>query len=369
MAYGSLKFIYNTLVTSHTMITASSQADGRKGSASKSGTGTASIAVSGIFQGAFDLTLTIQIDSVTAGTNIGQATFKWRTSNTAAGAWEETGVTTSTTPYALSADGLGTNQSVAWSYVSGVAFAINDSWQVDLRATYGTERLLDRNRMTVWRATGDTSENIVINLGSAKAITAFVLQDHNLTSGATVTLQAHTSDSWGAPSYTSGALTVQDPIYFYPSETYQYWRILLADAANPDGYIDAANLFLGTSTSLASKINASWGSSRQAGYTLQSNISEPGVLRRYAYAKQKKLTLKFGKTVKNADIAIFLAMQEALINTATHRVLPLWIHNFSDEANTLALMDWLDIESWSYTFFQYLLNSGVGLQLDEVVKV
>ena len=58
-----------------------------------------------------------------------------------------------------------------------------------------------------------------------------------------------------------------------------------------------------------------------------------------------------------------------MIDTDTKRVYPLWIHLFSDEDDQLKLMDWIDIEEWSHTYFQYLYNSGVAMTLEEVVKI
>jgi len=369
MAYGNLRFLYNNLIPDYSALTLSTQATGRYSDSSKVGSGVATLAITGSFAAAFDLNYELEIDSIAGGTEVGQSTFKWRTSDTAAGAWEETGVVTRTTPaYALSADGLGGGLSVAHTGATGSDFIIADSWQWDARATYGTERPLDRNRMTTWRTTADTSETIIINLGSAQAVTAFILQDHNLSAGATCNLQGNASDSWGSPSYDSGNITIQEPLYLYLSETYQYWRILITDAANPDGYVEAANIFLGTYLELE-QVNAWWGSSQVDGYTIQANTSEPGVFRRYAYGSQKKLSLDFGNVVSNNDIDSFIALQAALVNTTTHRVLPLWVHLFQDEADTLTLMEWADLGEWEHTYFQYLLNSGVTMNLEEVIKV
>ena len=369
MAYGALRLLYNNLISAHTMITASSRANGKVSTPVKDGSGVAIISVTGNFQGAFDLLYTLEIDSVAAGSEVGQATFRWRTSNTTAGAWEESGVLTRTSPaYALSADGLGTGLSVSHTGKTGVDFVVGDQWQWDARATYGRERLLDRNRMPTWRATGDTSETLTIDLGSIQQVTAFLLQDHNLTAAATVHLLGNSANAWGAPAYDSGALTVQDPLYLYLSQTYRYWRITLVDAANPDGYIEAANLFLGTYTSLT-QVNAVWGSSQTDGYTLQNNSSEPGVFRRYAYAQQRKLALNFGEGVADGDITTLQGLQTALIDTTTHRVIPFWIHLFYDEADKLFLVDWEDIESWTHAYRSYLRHNNVSMALAEVVKV
>lgn len=350
------------------MITPGSTADGRISSIVKIASGVASLSVTGPFQGDFDLLYTIEIDSTSSGSEIGSATFRWKTSNTTAGSWEQSGVTTSTSPTALSADGLGTNISIRWTGATGIDCVVGDTRQFSTKALYGRERLLDGNRMTVWRATGDTSERIVIDFGSPQNITSFVMQDHNFTSGASVKLQANASDSWGSPSYDSGDLTIQDPIYTYPDQTYRYWSPVIADPSNPDGYVEVASMFLGVYKTF-DNVNAWWGSSQADGYILQANRSESGVLRRYAYGRQRKLSLDFGNTVSNDDIDKFLAIQNSLVNTDTNSVKPFWLHLFSDEADTLRLMEWENLQEWSHQYFQFLKNSGVILETSEVVKV
>lgn len=101
----------------------------------------------------------------------------------------------------------------------------------------------------VWRATGDTSENIVIDGGSAGAITAnsVAIINHNLSSGATIKFQMHTADAWGAPdvdetlTWRSGTI-----VKFFTSASKRWMRISIQDAANTDGYIELGRVFCGT---------------------------------------------------------------------------------------------------------------------------
>jgi len=366
MSYGALRILYNNYLT-QAMITPSSQATGRITGQVKTGSGVAVLSVTGNFAGAFDLVYTLEIDSVAGGVSVGESTFKWKTNNTGAG-WEETGITTRTTPaYALSADGLGTALLVAHTGGVGDDFALADTWKWYARATYGRQRLLDLDRNTFWKSTGDTSENLVIDLGSALTPTAVIIADHNFTSGATVTIEANSSNAWGAPAYTYTFSTITDPLVLYLSQTYRYWRLVIADASNPDTYLRIGQLYLGDYVSL-DRVNASWGSSRGDGYNLQSNISEAGVMRRYAYTRSRTLNLTFGNTLKEADITALLALQEAIIDLTTYRVSPFWLHLFSDSASDLALMEWANLAEFSREYFAYLLYSGVNLQLTEAVK-
>ena len=367
--YGELRLLYDNLITGVSQLTLSSQADGFISGTKKTGTGSARMDVYGPFRGALDLSYEIVCDSVAAGVSVGQATIKWRTSNTAAGTWEATGVTTATSPaIALSADGLGTNITISFVGSVGDDFAVGDRWIFEARALYGGERLLDRDRNTYWKATGDTLESIIIDHGSAKQVTGVLLHDHNISDGATVKFQANATDAWGSPSYSTTFSTITDPLYLYLDETYRYNKWEIADPGNTDGYIQVANI-METAYLTLEKVNAVWGAQQRNGLQLQSNESEAGILRRYLYAQRKSLEIEFGPTFSNNDVDSIATMQETLINLMTKQVAPLWVHLFSDMAAYIFLMDWQNINEWTRVFSSYLLNSGTVLSFDEVVKV
>ena len=97
----------------------------------------------------------------------------------------------------------------------------------------------------VWRTTADTGQWIKFDLGSALKITQVSLFGHNLTSGATITLQANSSDSWGAPAY-SQAMTWDDKVIIkFIDQTYRWWRITFEDGSNPDTYIEVGRICAG----------------------------------------------------------------------------------------------------------------------------
>lgn len=100
----------------------------------------------------------------------------------------------------------------------------------------------------VGRTVSDTSQTIVFDLLSAVAVSKILIQNHNFTSGVTLTLEAHTSDSWGAPSYTTSLTYTADYIYkdLGSNQTYRYWRLSVSDASNPDDYLEISKVFLGT---------------------------------------------------------------------------------------------------------------------------
>lgn len=125
-------------------------------------------------------------------------------------------------------------------------------------ATLPVENVLYELRTKVWRSTNDTDENIVADLGSAKSVTAAIFVNHNWTSGGTYTLQAHTSDSWGAPAYSQALTHHADVIIFHLSQTYRYWRIRIQDGSNPDGYVELGRWFLGTYVEPSANFRYDW---------------------------------------------------------------------------------------------------------------
>jgi len=94
----------------------------------------------------------------------------------------------------------------------------------------------------VWRTTADTGQWIKFDLGSAKKLTMAAIFGHNLTSGATVTLEANATDSWGAPSYSKALTWNSLAIVEFIDQTYRWWRITFEDGSNPDGYIEIGRI-------------------------------------------------------------------------------------------------------------------------------
>lgn len=107
-----------------------------------------------------------------------------------------------------------------------------------------------RQRTKRWRSTDVSAEWIKIAGTSIPADGAFIF-GHNLTSGATVKVEANATDAWGAPSVseTMTRTTIdrqnQYVKIFGSTQTYNYWRFTFADAGNTDGYISIGVPWLG----------------------------------------------------------------------------------------------------------------------------
>ena len=104
----------------------------------------------------------------------------------------------------------------------------------------------------VWRTTADSAEWIKFDLGAAAKLTCFSLFGFNLTAAATVTLEANATDSWATPSY-SQALTIAtdsdavvlERVVLFLDQTYRWWRLTIADAANTDTYVQIGRIKAG----------------------------------------------------------------------------------------------------------------------------
>lgn len=123
--------------------------------------------------------------------------------------------------------------------------------------------------------------SVVINvdLGSVRNVNFFALIAHNLTSSATITVQAGSTDA--VTDYNTGALSgitgndagfEQQSFYKFlmSGQRFRYWRFTISDASNPDNYIQIGRLYL--SNAFQPTINIDYGVSW--GFEDRSLISE-----------------------------------------------------------------------------------------------
>ncbi len=330
MSYTKQRFMVNPLATADN-ITASSQGAGTVAGAKKTGTGSATLTSSGAYTGAGDVLVTVQIDALGTG-EIASSTYRWKTSDTAAGTWEASGQATGTITITLGSEGL----QIIFAGGTGADFVLDDKWQFWAYAGYGPANLFVNDRDKFWKtAVATPASNIVIDLGSAQTINTCILADHNLTSSATVTLSGNATDSWGSPSYSLAILSSAntDPSVNYISESYRYWRLLFDDTSNPDGFISIGKLYLGTYTELQKvNINLDWGSVRSNARTRLRNVSNAG--------KSLAKTLSDGETfptgytfAPDADEATLRSIYDYTYKTGATiygNDKSIWLHYFND---------------------------------------
>jgi hypothetical protein len=157
-----------------------------------------------------------------------------------------------------------------------------------------------------WRTTGITSEYVEFDLGSAHSITLIALINHNLTSGATITVKAGASAN---PSTFTQVMTWRkyDAFVVIAAQSYRYWRITFADTGNTNSYLSVGYIMLGAYT----QMNAGFAYAFPFA-DVQANLSLPtefNVPHNVALAYQVQFSLTFSNltdTNMNVIRALFL---------------------------------------------------------------
>ncbi|MBW2619285.1 MAG: hypothetical protein JRC92_10465 [Deltaproteobacteria bacterium] len=111
-------------------------------------------------------------------------------------------------------------------------------------ASYPFANLFDLNHNTAWRSV-DLDVWLKADLKSAQQVTSTALLDHNLTSGATITLEANSTDSWVSPAYSQVLTWTEGHLVLSLDQTYRWWRLVIDDPTNPDGFLTAIVWHLG----------------------------------------------------------------------------------------------------------------------------
>lgn len=154
-----------------------------------------------------------------------------------------------------------------------------------------------------FRFTGCTSENIQIDLGSAKSIDLFALVNHNLTSAATITVNGGSSANPDGSQYTTTITWRQYDAFKYLAsvQTWRYWKLIFANSTNPDGYVQLGYVMLGNATEFTFNFQYGWQfEDRYENQDLMSEFGVPFVAELYY---QKRFALRFGPlSAANMDI-------------------------------------------------------------------
>jgi hypothetical protein len=153
-------------------------------------------------------------------------------------------------------------------------------------------------------------EWIVADLGAATALTFAGVVDSNLAAAGTITAQGHTSDAWTAPDY-SQALTYSSPFATYAGTmaSKRYWRFLIADVANPQGYSSLGVAWLGTTFTPAAAYRHGWTNGREE----MSGLSESETGAGYVDLRPSRdgLAIEWGSATQ-ADLTSFQTALDSL---------------------------------------------------------
>lgn len=350
------RFLYENEITAASQIAVSSSFYGVIGGIYAEQLGSATVQNGGLYSASEDLGYVIEIDSVAAGKEVGQATFKW--SDDDGQTWSETGVTTQAGAYLMS-------NGVTIQFASGTGddFESGDKWSWICKNNYGKQKIFDLDRDFVYRSRSlDDPNTITLTFSEAKNIKALAILDHNLPSAAVITLMGNTSDAWGAPAYSQVITHNADKIGCYLDQTYQYWRLQISDQSNADGYIEIGEMYLGNYLELLHNYNYDWKQITAAFETAQR--SKAGADKRSLDYLQEGFQLAFSYIPKT-DIDSLLAMFTEVKNEAAGTVSPVFFNAASDEPNNFFLVH-LSLEFARQN--RFLDQYDIEIALSEAVK-
>lgn len=357
---GKCRFLYDNFITEDTAITVSSLRTGIVTTAKKDGTGSAVITTSGNYSGSEDLEYIVEIDSVGGGAEVGQATFKW---SAGGGSWDASGVTTPAV-----ATELNNGVFISFASGSGADFVVGDKWYFKGLNLYNAEKMIDRNRDSSCRSAALGAPNtIAVDLGSAREVKALIIYDHNFTAAATLLLEADdaaTFDSDGGSAQFSEAVTwADDKILHYLSAatTKRHWRLSVTDAGNTDGFIDIAELYLGSYMELSR--NYTEGFKKGFELLFDSNKTPYGVLKKRFFNRQRTFQFDFN-CIAAADITLLETMIDVIAVRSTGVLDPFWFNDDSAVSANCWLVDVAALPEDHRTRALY----DASLQLTEVMR-
>jgi len=113
---------------------------------------------------------------------------------------------------------------------------------------YDFDTALNDTRLSrVGRTVDDATQWIKLAFSAAVDVDYMMILAHNITSGATIKVQANATDVWTSPSIDTAMTYDADYIYhaFSSTESYRYWRFYVDDSSNTDGYIETGLIFIG----------------------------------------------------------------------------------------------------------------------------
>lgn len=169
------------------------------------------------------------------------------------------------------------------------------------------ENLQNILRSKRFRTTSKATQNIVIDLSTAKDVDSFVMLlpkegTINLTASAVIKLQANATDVWTSPSVdqtlTFDGVSRQLSYYFGSTQNYRYWRLTIDDASAVGDYVEISKLILGEAVTIPLPQNGF-----KLGKTNNTKLSKNDFGSVYAdkYPVLKKLSLEY-KTLLISEI-------------------------------------------------------------------
>lgn len=186
-------------------------------------------------------------------------------------------------------------------------------------ATYPASNLKLLPVTKVWRSTSvAAAQDIALDLGSAKSITLLALVNHNLTSAATIAIDAGTT---AAVANYSTTMTWRELLAFkyIAAQSYRYWRLRITDTANTDGYIEVGYVMVGTATAPSFGIRMPMTSTPEfQNLDVGSEFGIPNISELF---RRQRLVMSFGPIATSTDMATLRNMYLAVKRNVTPLIL------------------------------------------------
>jgi hypothetical protein len=140
------------------------------------------------------------------------------------------------------------------SAFNNCGFCFDNEWDIGTLTASGeatnfpASNTRHRWHKKTWRSTAiDVAQWLKLDRGrSLPGMRAFIVRNNNYSSGATIKIQAHASDAWGAPSYNQTLPYNTHTIahILRDNQELQWFKHEITDIGNPDGYLEAGRVFL-----------------------------------------------------------------------------------------------------------------------------
>lgn len=336
------RIMYNNLLDAD-YLTASSTKAGMVSNVRKEGTGSATMQALGDYSGSSNTQYEIEIDDISGGQEVGQATFQWEDGLGNVG----TGVLTDTVETSLSED-----VTVKFTSGSGDDFDLGDKWWFKGQNRFLLSQMLTLDRDARYRSASLDSPNYIhVDFGSAQSITCFALLDHNFTSNAIVTLQANSIDDFTSPPFDE-TLTITDnyTTLFFTAAEYRYWKLVISDNGNADGYIEVGEIFLGNYLELA--MGHFYGDSNNPEAIVLDDSVLSGIQRWNYQNTKRSIRLNLANPTKAQRNELW-TMFDTLVSRTSNTIKPVFL--FLDDVLYLVLLKGIPSSSKSYGMYNVSL--------------
>jgi len=222
-------------------------------------------------------------------------------------------------------------------------------------ADYPVEQLQNRWKTVDWRsaATGSGGEWIQAIFTVPRAIQGFILENMNLTTGATVILTGDGNNIFTInPTVEEVAEKRIEIALARPTAQYTTWILSMFDAGNPDGYLSASRIYLGP-------VFEPEGECRGGSNNWPESDSEVS----YSSGGQASVTERPPYEVYDVPISIIGqadAAGYAAINAVCGKKLPLWIClDTTDEIISTVYAHFLEYIAFPMTVSGALWETGL----------